>query len=221
MRIVPRNIAPKIAFMQARLAPWLAHAEEIGTSNEAVAALAELLDNARAALAAQLAAQSAARAATLGCDLAMRDLTQAGRNVIQQIRTKASADGTDVYSLALIPAPAAPSPVAAPGTPSQFAVQLEQTGALRLSWKCKNPPNAKGTLYQIHRRIGQGAFVEVGIVGKKNFVDNTLPKGSTNLTYQIRAVRSTRTGDAAQFNVAFGGTGARRSVVFHASRAAA
>jgi hypothetical protein len=221
MRVVPRNLVPQIEFCERHLAGWLAHAEEIGTSSETVAALAELAANARAAYLTQQTKQLAARAATVNCDLAIGEMEKATRAIILQVRAKASADGDGVYSLASISSPAAPSPVGPPGTPSQFAAKLNGDGSLLLSWKCKNPPNAKGTMYEISRRIGTGKFEPMGVVGKKKFVDNTLPKGSAKVTYQIRAVRSTRTGDAAQFNVAFGGTGVRKSVALQVSRRAA
>ncbi|HYE18082.1 MAG TPA: hypothetical protein VEA69_06545, partial [Tepidisphaeraceae bacterium] len=51
---------------------------------------------------------------------------------------------------------------------------------------------------------GQGGFVPLGTVGAKSFVDATLPAGAAGVTYEIRAVRSTATGSAAQFPVSIG-----------------
>jgi hypothetical protein len=68
---------------------------------------------------------------------------------------------------------------------------------------------AAGTVYQVGRRIGgAGEFTYCGGAGAKKFLDETIPAGSSQVTYQIQAVRSTAVGEWAQFNVNFGiGTG--------------
>ncbi|HEX3355954.1 MAG TPA: hypothetical protein VHS31_03140, partial [Tepidisphaeraceae bacterium] len=112
---------------------------------------------------------------------------------------------------AQIPAPATPSPKPAPGTPSNFKVSLDGNGALNLAWKCNNPAGTSGTIYQVWRRIGGvGDFSYLGGTGDKTFIDDTLPAGSSSVTYQVQAVRSTAVGAWAQFNVNFGvgGSGA-------------
>ena len=72
---------------------------------------------------------------------------------------------------------------------------LDARGALTLRWKCPNPPAQRGTIYQVWRRIGaEGAFTYLGELGKRKFVDATVPAGSPCVTYQIRGVRSTIAG---------------------------
>ncbi len=39
------------------------------------------------------------------------------------------------------------------GLPSRFAVQLQATGSLTLTWECKNPRGSEGTIYQVWRRL--------------------------------------------------------------------
>jgi hypothetical protein len=61
-----------------------------------------------------------------------------------------------------------------------------------------------------------GEFGFLGNAGEKKFVDTLIPAGSSQVTYQIRAVRSTSAGGWAQFNVNFGmssGGGMTASVV--------
>ncbi|MEZ0267772.1 MAG: hypothetical protein ACAI43_23825, partial [Phycisphaerae bacterium] len=116
---------------------------------------------------------------------------------------------------ALISPPARPAPIGPPGTPTNFKATLDAVGSLTLRWKCAHPKGAQGTMYAIARRIddhgagaggagGQGGFVPLGTVGAKSFVDATLPAGAARVTYEIRAVRSTATGSAAQFPVSIG-----------------
>jgi hypothetical protein len=133
-----------------------------------------------------------------------------GADMIQQIKTKAqTTNNPGVYDLAQIPAPAVPAPVPPPGTPSDFAVNLMQDGTLELKWKCANPTGASGPIYQVQRRVGAAAeFTFVGAAGARRFVDATLPAGASPVTYQITAVRSTASGNPAQFTVNFGAGGA-------------
>jgi hypothetical protein len=206
MRLVPVTNHGKIQYFQNKEIPWGDHAAQIGTSPAAVAALAAKVAAAREKLAAQALARQAARSATAELRIAVRDMAQAGADIIKQIRAKAAVVGDDVYVLASIPAPATPSPVPPPGTPANFTVTLRPDGSLMLKWKCRNPRGSVGTIYQISRQVGAGGeFTSVGVVGAKRFLDTTLPAGaSASVTYQIVAIRSTAAGVAARFTVNLG-----------------
>jgi hypothetical protein len=157
------------------------------------------------ALAAQLLAQQAAKDATTVLYAAVTAMGDYGSSLIDQIKAKARQDGDSVYALASIPPPPTPSPVPPPGTPTDFGVSLSQTGAVTITWKCPNPAGAVGTIYHVFRRVGPtGEFDFVGASGLKQFVDETIPAGSSQVTYQIQGVRSTAAGEWAQFNVNFG-----------------
>ena len=128
----------------------------------------------------------------------------AGVDIIKQVRVKANTAGPVVYELAQIPGPATPTGVTTLGTPGDFTAELMTTGALTLKWKCASP-RATGVVYQIWRRTTpMGEFAYMGGAGAKMFVDNTIPAGSSQVTYQVQAVRSTAVGNFAQFNVNFG-----------------
>ena len=105
-----------------------------------------------------------------------------------------------------------PQPVTELGTPTDCKVTLEVNGAVTLKWKCASP-RATGMVYQVFRRIGEGQFEYLGGTGEKKITDSTLPKGSSEVVYQIQAVRSTATGPWAQFNVNFGTTSAGAMMV--------
>ncbi|MCC6951557.1 MAG: hypothetical protein IT433_08925 [Phycisphaerales bacterium] len=100
--------------------------------------------------------------------------------------------------------PATPGTTPPPGTPFEFTVGLLQNGALELKWKCSNPSGTVGTIYEVKRSIGSGAFAFIGVSGVKMFTDETLPNGAMPATYQVTAVRSTARGNPAQFTVNFG-----------------
>jgi hypothetical protein len=149
----------------------------------------------------------------------MREL---GAGVILNIHSNARTAGDEIYSLAEISPPKKKSPIAPPGEPYAFEFELWQTGTLKLSWKCKNPRGAEGTIYQVYRRDGtSGAFIRLGFSGKKWFIDKTLPRGVAMVTYQVQAVRTTSAGVAALFSINFGTGNTEQSRPFFASRLSA
>jgi hypothetical protein len=112
-----------------------------------------------------------------------------------------------------------PTPIGSLGKPTKLKVTLSETGALELGWSCSSP-RASGMTYQVFRRNApDGEFTYLGGTGEKKFTDATLPAGSSQVTYQIQAVRSTAVGPWASFNVNFGvssGSGAAKTSVTEA-----
>ena len=96
-----------------------------------------------------------------------------------------------------------PGPVDAPGTPTDFSATLRTDGALLLKWKCVNPANAVGVIYQLYRVVDGGELTSGG-AGKRMFIDSTVPMGTSTVTYTIQATRTTTVGVAADFLVKFG-----------------
>lgn len=206
MSVVPHKLVERVQFYEDHIAIWTANATAIGTTAVAVTALETKTQAARDAYDAQQVAQAAARAATETYHQAVAEMSIAGSAIIDQIRSAAKTTGPSVYPLAQIPAPAVPSPVGAPGECTNFTTQLLATGELQTRWKANNPVGCTGVIYRVLRRIGSGAFEQVGSVGEKKFVDSTIPAGTASVTYQIQGVRSTSAGPWTQFNVNFGTT---------------
>ena len=77
-------------------------------------------------------------------------------------------------------------------------------GALQINWKCTNPPGTNGVVYEVRRRLGLGEYTFIGAVGTKKFIDNTLPIGSSNVSYQVTGTRGNLRGVSSSFNVTFG-----------------
>lgn len=208
MSLVPRDYEGNILFFRSKVEPWTTSATAIGTTSAAVTAMSAKVDSAQALLEAQTVARAAAKNATAALLAGLRDLNDAGGDIIKQIRAKAAIDGQGVYLLAEIPAPATPSPVPPPGKPTDFIATLTEGGSLKLQWKCANPKGSQGTIYQISRRIGEAAaFVTLGVSGYKRFTDSTVPSGVASVTYKIIAIRSTAYGDEGLFTVNFGVSG--------------
>jgi hypothetical protein len=96
---------------------------------------------------------------------------------------------------------ATPTPAPLPGVPTDFKVELGNTGELMLSWKNSN---ATGCVYQIWRKIGSADWEHLCGVGKKKVTDTTVPAGTPQVQYQIQAVRSTGASDWGVFIVNLG-----------------
>ncbi len=208
MGIVPSTRLGKIVFYEAHLAPWTTNAAGIGLTPASVTTLSTLTAAARAAFNAAESARQAARAATQNYYdkvRAMHNGPGAGADMIDTIRVWAQTkNDPNIYTLAQIPPPATPGTTPPPGTPFDFAVGLLQSGALELKWKCANPSGTQGTIYEVQRRVGSGAFTFIGATGTRTFIDGTLVSGAAPATYQITAARSTARGNPAQFTVNFG-----------------
>ena len=208
MSLVPRTVTRKIEFFEAHLARWAEVATEIGSTPEEIASLEARVAAARAAYTEQYQIQQKARSATLKLRIALAKMSTEGGAVIARARAKAKGTGDrSVYVLASIPRPAKGSPLAQPGTPYAFEVQLFE-GALKIAWKCDNPEGASGTIYEIYRSDRPHApFDYLGNTGIRTFTDATIPAGASRITYKIRAARSTKVGASATFNVVFAGDG--------------
>ncbi len=203
MPLLPRDINGQITFYEEHLPTWTTEAVGIGSSASEIAALQTKTEAARAAVVEQAAAESTAKTKTAAMRDAVDVMMKAGADVVLKIRAKAATDGDGIYQLANIPAPATPSGKGAPGETTNFKVQLENNGALSMTWKCANPAGTSGTSYMVWRRIGADQLAFLGATGLKKFVDATIPAGTVTATYQIQAFRSTMAGPWAQFNVNF------------------
>ena len=127
--------------------------------------------------------------------------------IVLHVRAAESRIGREVYALASIPKRAKASRLGAPGTPTGFKFKLDSIGNVLVSWDCKNPVGAQGTIYDIERSIDGGKRTYVGFVGKKKFIDPYVHSGSKQVTYYIRARRGGSQGSVGIFNVFLGNDG--------------
>jgi len=212
MSIVPPTNIGKLEFYEQHIQAWTDNAASLGVLPASCASLATLITGARAAATAAGEARDAARAATQTFYNGVESMHELGAEIIAEIKNHArSTSNPEVYSLAKIPPPKQPAPVPPPGVPEGFRVQLLQSGAVKLSWKCANPPGAQGTVYSIARRVGGGgggggggAYTPIATVGERVFTDLSVPAGAASVSYRITAQRSTASGDPANFTVNFG-----------------
>ena len=207
MSIVPSTNIGKLTFYEAHIIGWTAIPAQLGLLSSDCSSLATLITAARKAYDTQQTMLESSKAATQTMKNAVAAMHTLGSADIAKIKAYAeSTHNPGVFPLANLPEPGTPSPVGPPGTPTDFNASIDQSGAVKLTWKCANPVGIGGTIYEVRRRTGANTnpFNFIGFNGKREFVDAELTAGSTGVTYQVTATRSTMRGNPAVFNVAFG-----------------
>ena len=205
MSVVPKKMVERIDFYENHVAPWTTNATAIGTTTAIVTDLQTKAQAARDALTAKQQAYQTAKTATETLKNAVNAMSDAGAGILAQIRGMAKNSGNpNVYTLAEIPGPATPAPIAPPGQPTDFKVSLDGNGNVIITFKADNPAGAQGPIYRVYRTIEGQPQTYLGDIGGRKFIDTTLPAGATLVTYAIQGVRSTAVGPWGNFVVKFG-----------------
>ena len=207
MGVLPSKLEEKIAWFEQRKALWTTNAAAINLLPTQVTQIQDLTAAARAKYDAAHAARNAAVAATYDMQQAVDAMTTFGADLVKTIKAYAETTGnTDVYGLAQVPAPAAPSPAGVPKPPEDLTADPNADGTVTLRWKgaLKNQ-----TFFTVWRRIAEnGAFVQIGALAAKKFVDTAVPQGVTRVAYEIRAQRGQLVSTpSAEVSVNFGAGG--------------
>lgn len=195
-----------LAWVNLHQSIFVDNATALGISAGQNAALAAALTQATDAYSAAVAARSASVSATSEANDMFGDLREAVADIVRTIRyTAENTDNPGLYNIAQIPPPADPSATPPPTQPSDVTVQLSSEGTLTLRWKSTG---STGGFYLVKRRIGGNPstpFSNLGGSGNKEFVDSTLPLGTTAVTYIITPQRGGTIGKPSdQVTVQFG-----------------
>lgn len=211
MGVIPDTKIGQLQFCEAHNPVWAAAPTTIGLTAAQCTTFNTLTKAARTAYDAAQTAKNAYHAAVTAQNAAIAAAVSGvggAADLIRFIKTFAenTANPNAVYSLAQIPPPAAPTPVPAPGQPTNVSVSLEPSGAVTLKWKAVNAAAGAGTFFTITRKLaGESMFSLVGTTGLKTWTDSTLTLGTTGATYIIQGHRGALDGDASeQIGVQFG-----------------
>lgn len=211
MSILPSKTSELLTFCNAHVDIFSTNAVAIGLNSARALAFKNASVQAQLDFDAATKAGNLKKAAVSTSQESVKALRKVAADTIAIIKAFAdvAAVPSVVYNLANLPMPAMPGPIPAPGTPTDFVASIDQSGAVKLIWKCPNPSGIGGTIYEVRRRTGANTnpFNFVGFNGKREFVDAELPAGSTGVTYKVIATRSTLRGPPAEFNVNFGVSG--------------
>jgi hypothetical protein len=229
MAVIPDTAIGQIQFCEAHNPVWTAAPTTMGLTAGQCTALTTATTNARKAFNDAQAAREASKAFTTTMHGNVGIMHAQVSDLIRQIKAFAElqANPSIVYAAAQIPAPAAPTPLPAPGKPDRFAVVLESDGSVTLSWESANSAASSGAFFAVSRKLpGQGAFSGIGGAPgstsssrRATFNDATIPAAaaSQGAQYIVQGFRGTRVGDASdavtvQFGVDGGGSLASASL---------
>ncbi len=190
MAVLPPSRIGRIEFFEARLAQWAANAVGIGVQPAAVASLQALVTAARAAFNAQQTQAATAKASTATFHVKADDMAEFGGDLIKTIKAFAeTSNNPNVYALANVPAPAAPTPAGPPVAPTSLDATMNADGSITLKWKGSLEARQ---FFSIWRTLpGQGAATQIGSIAAKEFLDSSVPRGLTQVVYSVRAHRDT------------------------------
>ncbi len=99
-----------------------------------------------------------------------------------------TTNNPNVYVLANIPAPAAPTPAGPPVAPKDLSAVMNSDGTMRLTWKGTIAQLGGRQFFSIWRQLpSQTMPLQIGAA--KEFTDVTVPRGLQQVVYNIRAHR--------------------------------
>ncbi len=201
MGVLPDTKLQQLEFCESKNPVWTAQAPNLNLTPAMMTTLVSLTTAARAQYNAMVASHAASRTATQSWYDAHNAMRDKAAEYIKTIKAYAgTTNNPNVFNLAQIPPPKAPTTGTAPPTPTSVSATLLNSGAIQLDWKGNI---ASGVVFTIWRRFGTEANMEqIGTVsGAKSFTDSTLPVGTqtaSGVWYQVRAERIGLTSDFSE-----------------------
>ncbi|MEM7623616.1 MAG: hypothetical protein AAF235_10500 [Planctomycetota bacterium] len=197
--MIPNSILGSIEFFEQRLVDWANNPETIGLTAAQVNDMITRTTASRQAYAAAQQIRQQSHNATATQRLAVSDMNSYGADLIAAIRSFAElqADPNAVFVAAEInpPTPAG-TPLPPPVPATDVVANLQQSGAVLVSWK---GTVANGTFYDVYRRLeGEPGFRSLGSSATRSFEDTTVPAGTTQVSYYTVARRDAFTSAESQ-----------------------
>jgi len=218
MSILPDTIVEQIEFCEQHEPIWAVAPASVGLTAPQLAALATATTDARKAYDEALAAREASKARTTTLRSEMATMRTVVADLIRQIKAFAELQSNPaaVYALAQIPMPSAPTPLPAPGKPTDFAIILNSDGSVTLSWTATDGSASSGAFFMVSRKLpGQTAFTGIGGAPgsttenrRPSFTDATVPTSAAGqgAQYIVQGFRGTRIGEPSDAVVVQFGT---------------
>lgn len=219
MPVIPSDREGAIVFCEQHVPVWTAAPTLIGLTAAQCTSLDNATKAARLGLNVALAARQTSKTRTSDYYNLTGTMRNLAADLVRAIKNFAELNNNpNVYTLAQIPPPAAPTTNPPPGQPNSFKVELEATGAVTLRWKSTNSSSSSGSLFTVVRRIGSdpaAPFTNIGGTSSKVFTDDTLPLGTMTATYLVIPSRNGDVGTSSdQLTVQFGvGAGGGQQVL--------
>lgn len=181
-------------FVSQRLGPWTENAEQLTLSLEDTTTLSSLLSDAQTKFDEAKSAWNEYRAKVDAQDEAIDALYNFASLLVQQIRVAARKQGTnELYQLAQIDPPKPATPRSEAPIPTNLTTDTTTSGQIVLAFKGSK---AGGVVFEVQRQlvpIGElpGAWQSLGTIGAKEFTDQNVPSGMSQINYRVRTVLTT------------------------------
>lgn len=200
MPIVPNKDAEAITFFEAHIPVWTTAAASIGVTPLQITSFDTQVKAARAKLTAAIAAREASKTATNAFSTSVGTMREVGADLIATIKAFAeTSNNPNVYDLAQIPPPAAPTPPPALVAPENLTADPAADGSISLKWKGSIKYS---TFFSIFRKgPGETGFTQISTVASKQFIDPAPPPPAATASgvartveYLVRAQRQSAIG---------------------------
>ncbi len=209
MPTIPKELPKAICWVRRRVLVWGQPGVpgQIGLQEQQVAELADLAQQANAALAEYRTTETLMRAQGARYRHLAHTMRAKANAQVSQIQSfaRGADEPQEVYYQAKLRRPAKRGPAPAPGQPQRFKTRLTEVGGLEITFKCPHPRGVEGVLYRIERQddcVGPMRYLDT--VNERRFVDENIPVGVGSVFYQVTAMTSTRKGPVATHSVRLG-----------------
>jgi hypothetical protein len=203
-----KTVSEQIEFWDKRVSPfWEPNVFALGLGAGYLNSMSDALADTKAKYEAALIAREEAKMATLALHQSLGLLNKKGSAIVQTIRAKAKADDNpNLYVLADIRPPAAPTPSGIAPVPRSLEGFIDNDGNVVISWKGSL---AHATFFTVWRRLpGETEWTQLGSVRSRKFHDTSLEAGTPAASYKVFAVRSSGTSEGSEIlTVVFGTQG--------------
>ena len=206
MSTLPNGNVDLIEFCEVHAPVWVANAVALGIPPASANAFNVSTSAARSRYDDALKVRDAAKTATAESNEAIREMKADAATLLRSIKAFAEAQTNPqtIYNIAQIPAPLPPTPLPAPGKPTDLLVTLLPTGAVQISWSSENAAASSGAFFNVLRKLpGSSSWISLGGASgsttasrRMNFVDATVPTSAAaaGVQYIIQGQRGTLQG---------------------------
>lgn len=187
------TIEEQLLWLENHMNQWQLVEGEVGLAAAQVTQFKALVNEARAKYAEARTARDDSKHATTAQNIALRAARQEASDLVDTIKNfiANTADSEGLWAVAGLNPPAPRGVTPPPNAPTNLSASVDPLGNIVVKWKATQPRGATGTVYSITRALNNAPnFTLIDVVGEKQFVDSTVPLGTTNVSYVIIAKRS-------------------------------
>lgn len=205
------KIEDQLLWLENHMNLWQLVESEIGLSVAQVTQMKSLVQEARGKYTDARNARDAAKYATTAQGIALKAAKVQASDLIDTIKNHIAntANSEGLWAVAGLNPPAPRGTVPPPNAPTNLSASVDSYGNVVVKWKASQPRGASGTVYSVTRAFNNGAnFTLIDVVGEKQFVDSTVPLGTSSVSYIVTAKRSgTSSVPSERLTIQFGRVG--------------